>query len=72
MRCGLALFVYRFAPFGWLVGWLIVQATRSDAPRSRDVVPSGPFPLYTLYVEVWGKSVECADDLDDWLLPVEV
>jgi len=25
---------------GWLDGWLIVQATWSEAPRSRDVVPS--------------------------------
>jgi len=30
---------------GWLVGWLIVQATWSEAPRSREVVLSRNTPF---------------------------
>jgi hypothetical protein len=31
---------------GWLFSWLIVQATRSEAPRLRDVVPSRNTPFH--------------------------
>jgi hypothetical protein len=33
-------FFFRTHFHSWFAGWLIVQATRSEAPRSRDAVPS--------------------------------